>query len=378
MNSQPSNPDDQLDLFDAPVPTDPSRVAALRRIRDLLALRQLDLAHHQARLRRQERTRATWRSIREELGRRVIGSEELLDRLSLIAVMHLRGCGTHRILLCGPAGSGKSYIARTLADVIGCAYHVQDVQSISESGWHALTLESMLEAWSRREIGGVREIETGVLVLEELGKIRVHAEAHGNAIDKKRGSQMALLALLGTGTPVTLGVDGRQVDSDRMLILLTEAFTDARWGARAPTPSELRSYGLAAELLDRITEMVYLEPQPPHLLARIYAEGPKSVSEAELRIAEEFGYVLRVDEATYRYAAVAVHRGDVSVGQRAGGFWIAAAARRALTRALRDGLPPGSIVTVTPDDLDIPRPGNPEDGTPPAPADGDSPSGRWR
>lgn len=379
MNTQPAPPAEaQLELFDEAASHDPVRAAALQSMVNVLSVRLLDLAYREARVRRQERTRATWHSIREALGRRVVGSEELLDRLSLIAVMHLRGCGTHRLLLCGPAGAGKSYIARTLADVIGCAYHVQDVQSVSESGWHALTIESMLEAWSRREIGGIRAIEKGALVLEELGKIRVHAEAHGNAIDKRRGSQMALLALLGTGTPVALGVEGRQVSSDRMLIIMTEAFTDAPWGVRAPTPQELRSYGLAAELLDRITDVIYLGPQPPHLLARIYAEGPTSVSEAELRIADELGYILRVDEGTYRYAAIAVHRGDVSVGQRAGGFWVAAAARRALTRALRDGLPPGSVVTVTPDDLDIPKPGNPGTGGPPLSDDEDHPPRVWR
>jgi hypothetical protein len=254
-----------------------------------------------------------------------------------------------------------------LAEATRSAYHQQDAFALQEPGWRSLGVENMFEEWIRREPRGRDAVERGVLVLDEM-KMRIPPGATDNTRTKREGSQNALLSLLGTGVPVSVGEDGEQLRSDRMLIILTEAFADAPWAGRAPTPTELEAYGWMGQLVDRLSSIVYLPPPPPDLLARVYAEGPTSVAAAESVLAEQLGYQLAVEAETYRYAATAVRQGHVAVGLRAGGFWVATAVRRALTRALRDSLPPGSVIRVTPDDLEIP----PADAPPPPSQDG-----RW-
>jgi hypothetical protein len=356
----------QLELFET------DRTRALRHLGDALAARLQSQRDHEAGGLRIKHARSEWSEIRRQLSDRVVGHEDLLDYLAMVVQLHRTGEATQRIMLSGPPGTGKSHIARAIAEVARCPFHVQDAQSLSESGWSSTSLEEILEAWSRRERLGLTEIARGVLVLDEIDKLRVHPEAHGNAIDKHRGSQTALLPLLGVGTPCTVGIDGRsQLDTRHMLVILAGAYSDATWGPRAPTAEELVHYGMLPELIDRVTDSLYVPAQPPHLLARLYAADSGGAVAGVVTMAERFGLSLHIEPHVWGYAATAVIGGDGPIGYRSGQHWIVSAARRVLVRAIREDTAPGTTIRVTPDDLEIPA--APQLREPPETDDGSHP-----
>ena len=293
--------------------------------------------------------RAEYQALRISLAERVIGRDNLVDRLALAALLHRRGVVPQRMLFVGPSGAGKTYVAQALANVSGVASQVVDVQQITEAGWGGMHLDEILAGWVGRE-KSVSAVAQGVLVLDEVDKLAVGPEAHGNALSKYKLAQSLLLGLLGGTTPVRFGPGpNQQVETGRMMVIACGAFSDAHWCGRQPTSAELVAYGLIPELVDRLSECILVPVPSEEELIRRFREGADSAADTYARMAADLGFSLRIDEAVYRYAARWVL--SANRGLREGGARIAEAAAYALAHALRDDLPRGTTLTVSPDDL---------------------------
>lgn len=104
-------------------------------------------------------------------------------------------------------------------------------------------------------------------------------------------------------------------------------------------------------------------PDPLQLELELHAPDPRFLALVSLRGTlisrlqqklEEQARLQRPREAHEEWREIRDALRRRIVGQRAGDHWIAAAARRAIARALRECLPSGSVVRVTPDDLIVP------------------------
>ena len=294
--------------------------------------------------------RAEYAQLRSGLSQEVIGRSELLDRLALIALVHRRGLAPQRLLLTGPSGVGKTHVAAALARVTGSPYHIVDSTTIVEAGWAGTSITEFLAGWAARA-GGVEKIAKGILVLDEIDKTRIHPRAENNSIPKAMGVQSALLSLLGVGTPVRLSAKpAHELASDGLLVIACGAFSDAHWSAlRAPTTPDLLAYGLIAEIADRLPTRLYIPIPDEHELICRFREGVGAAAVTYSRMAAELGYRLTIADATYTYAARWVLTGDG--GLREGGARIAEAAASGLANALREEVPAGATLTITPDDL---------------------------
>jgi ATP-dependent protease Clp ATPase subunit len=348
-------------MDDQPRSGDPAKHAAERAawmesLQRMLSQYVLERQAREAQALNIQLARDEWRDIRRRLGGLIVGREELLDMLSVLAIRQRYAIGpvAPRLLLTGPSGSGKTHTAAALAEVIGVPFHSILATEVVETGWSGgASLSEHLGMWYR---AAGRAIATGVILLDEIDKIRVNwAHAHGNSIDKYRNQLASLLPLLGVGTPVAVSGAEAPIDFRRALVICGGAFTDADWSAsgRTPTSEDLCRYGLLPELVDRLTERIALTPASPAELAAIYAGELSGALAGEVEVARDLGYELVVEPATYLFAARAVGASRGGSGPRVGAGWLAEAARRLIACALRDAVPPG-ILRLTPDDLRLP------------------------
>lgn len=327
-----------------------------------LVSRYLDLKSresHESREKAARGARVEWRLIRRRLGESVIAPDELQDRLTTLAYAARSGHPL-RILLVGPPGSGKSLVARALADAVGGPVVHTDATGITESGWSGVSLADVLAA-----AGGPPRLLGASVILEEADKLRVHRQAHGNAVDKYRGQQAQYLGLLDRTGRVQLGPGGSLASSD-VHVILTGAFADASWArdgyAGDVSPEMLVQYGLLPEFVDRLDHILVLTAPSSRDLAAILARAVEGNRPNPLREAvAEFGYVLKIDRGVYAFVAQALQGGSTS-GTRAGRAAIEAAIQRALAHAIRENLPVGGVLHVTADDIRIgPRRKGPPD-----------------
>lgn len=327
-----------------------TREELLTRLHGALVGRHLDLQFRHNRDLAGFAARAEWQLIRRSLGHRVVAHSELMDRFATLACLARSGHPL-RILLVGPPGAGKSYIAHALADAIDGPVISLDATGITEAGWAGVSLAEALAA-----TGGPVQLLGATVILDEADKLRVHRQAHGNATDKYRGQQAMYLGLLDRTGRVSMGLGGSLASAD-LHVILTGAFADA-WWARAGYAGEvtremLVEYGLMPEFVDRIDHIVVLTAPAAHDLARILAHAVQGSEPGLRETVAEFGYDVIIEPGVFAFVAQALH-GRTASGTRAGRAIIEAAVHRLLAEAIRESLPFGRILHVTADDVQIP------------------------
>jgi len=296
-----------------------------------------------------ERAREEFAELREALATRILG-RNIIDRLALIALAHRRGV-SQRILLTGESGSGKSHIARTLAEVVDVPAYLQDANDITESGYRGLNVTNLIEAMYRHAGSDQQVVESSVLFLDEVDKTRITPGVDGVSFDKRWGVQGNLLTLLDGKTPIVAEDSHLSVRTEKILIICAGAFSDAVWSdVRAPTTADLVSYGIVRELAERLRDRIFLPPRTQAELAVVLQRSDESPESVLAPLARELGLRLRVLPATYTVVARMVAEGRGGLGLRSGTQLLVFAAHRALLRALAETDDP--VALVTPDDID--------------------------
>lgn len=333
---------------------DDQRGALNFRLYCALVRRYLDLEGRESHWSRETAARAAqaeWRLIRRSLANRVVADDELLDRCATLACLGRSGHPL-RVLFVGPPGSGKSHMAQALADALGGLVVPLDATAITEAGWSGTSLAEALAA-----IGGPPQLLGATIIVDELDKLRIHRQAHGNALDKYKNQQAQYLALLDRAGRISLGSGGSLASAD-VHVVATGAFADAWWAQAGYTGEVTREmlvgYGMLPEFVDRLDHIIVLAPPCTRDLARILAHAVAGDASNVLREAvAEFGYELMVDPGVFSFLAQSLH-GRGSTGTRAGRAIIEGAVHRLLAKAIRENWPVGRIVHVTSDDLQIP------------------------
>ena len=147
------------------------------------------------------------RDVKTHLDRFVIKQEEAKKVLSVALCDHYNHVRLARegketpnyakqnIILIGPTGVGKTYLIRSVADLIGVPFVKGDATKFSETGYVGADVEDLVRELARRAEGDVERAQYGIIYIDEIDKIATASSVHGRDVSG-RGVQTNLLKLM--------------------------------------------------------------------------------------------------------------------------------------------------------------------------------------
>ena len=290
------------------------------------------------------------KEIKEYLDQYVIGQDDAKRYLSVSVYNHYKrlikledtakkddvSIDKSNIIMVGTTGTGKTLLARTIANLLDVPFTIVDATVFTEAGYVGEDVESILSRLLQEADYDKERAERGIVFIDEIDKIARKADNPSITRDVSgEGVQQGLLKLL-EGSVVNVPPKGGRkhpdqdyihIDTRNILFICGGAFDgiEKKIAQRLNThtvgynsvgnikkidpknlmqyiePMDLKSFGLIPEIIGRLPVLTYLNPLDKEALRRILSEPKNSLVKQYIKLFRLDGVTLEFEDEALDY-----------------------------------------------------------------------------